>query len=89
MLNPVYLNAFKKDVKLAKKRGLDTEALKLVLALIVEEKPLPDNLRNHKLSGTWNGHWECHISPDWLLIYRISKGDAIFERTGSHADLFG
>ena len=89
MLSPVYLNAFKKDVKLAKKRGLDTEALKLVLTLIVEEKPLPDKLRNHKLSGNWNGHWECHISPDWLLIYRIGKGDAIFERTGSHADLFG
>ena len=89
MLSPFYLNAFKKDVKLAKKRGLDTEALKLVLTLIVKEEPLPDKLRNHKLSGNWNGHWECHISPDWLLIYRISKGDAIFERIGSHADLFG
>ena len=89
MLSPVYLNAFKKDVKLAKKRGLDSEALKLVLTLIVKEEPLPDKFRSHKLSGNWNGHWECHISPDWLLIYRISKGDAIFERTGSHADMFG
>ena len=55
---------------------------------IIEEKPLAAKLRNHKLTGNWKDHWECHIAPDWLLIYKLSGEDVIFERTGSHADLF-
>jgi mRNA interferase YafQ len=88
MLNPVYTNAFKKDVKLAKKRNLDMTALRFVMTEIAQEKSLAARYRNHKLTGNWKEHWECHISPDWLLIYKLIGEDVIFERTGSHADLF-
>ena len=88
MLNPVYTNAFKKDVKLAKKRNLDMTALRFVMTEIAQEKSLEARYRNHKLTGNWKEHWECHISPDWLLIYKLIGEDVIFERTGSHADLF-
>ena len=88
MLNPVFRNGFQRDVKIVKKRGLDTELLKEVLEEIINEKPLPPKRRNHKLTGNWTGRWECHIAPDWLLIYRYSGLDVIFERTGTHSDLF-
>lgn len=88
MLNPVYTNAFKKDAKLAKKRNLDTAVLKLVMTALIEQKPLAAKYRNHKLTGSWKDHWECHVAPDWLLIYKLVGEDVIFERTGSHADLF-
>jgi mRNA interferase YafQ len=88
MLNPVYTNAFKKDAKLAKKRNLDTAVLKLVMTALIEQKPLAAKYRNHKLTGNWKDHWECHVAPDWLLIYKLVGEDVIFERTGSHADLF-
>ena len=88
MLNSVYTNAFKKDAKLAKKRNLDTAVLKLVMTALIEQKPLAAKYRNHKLTGNWKDHWECHVAPDWLLIYKLVGEDVIFERTGSHADLF-
>jgi mRNA interferase YafQ len=88
MLNPVYTNAFKKDAKLTKKRNLDTAVLKLVMTALIEQKPLAAKYRNHKLTGNWKDHWECHVAPDWLLIYKLVGEDVIFERTGSHADLF-
>ena len=88
MRNPVYQNAFQRDIKHIKKRGLNTDLLKEVLGEIIEEKPLPAKRRNHKLTGNWQGRWECHIAPDWLLIYRYDGADVVFERTGSHSDLF-
>lgn len=88
MLNPSYRSAFKKDLRLAQKRGLNLQNLMAVIALIIAEMPLPERLRNHKLSGNWVDRWECHIAPDWLLIYKIDGQDVIFERTGTHADLF-
>lgn len=88
MLNPVYTTAFKKDVKLIKKRHLDSDFLKSVMTDIMAEKPLAAKHRNHKLTGSWKDHWECHIAPDWLLIYKLAGDDVIFERTGSHSDLF-
>lgn len=88
MLNPVYLNSFKKDVKLVKKRGLDTALLSAVMLLIMQEKPLEEKHKNHKLVGNWKSRWDCHIAPDWLLLYRIEGDDVIFERTGRHTDLF-
>lgn len=88
MLNPVYTNAFKKDIKLVKKRHLDTAVLKTVMTDLIEQKPLAPKHRNHKLTGNWKDHWECHLAPDWLLIYKLAGEDVIFERTGSHADLF-
>jgi mRNA interferase YafQ len=88
MLDYVYTNAFKKDVKAVKKRGLDTDDLKFVMNEIIEERELDKKFKNHKLLGNWKGRFECHIAPDWLLIYKIDNRSVIFERTGTHADLF-
>jgi len=79
-----------KDVKLAKKRGLDIEKLLFVVSLLQQGQELPDTYRNHMLKGDYQGCFECHISPDWLLVY--DKSDSIklitLIRTGSHSDLF-
>lgn len=88
MLNPVYEKRFRKDVDVAKKRGKDMQKLTDVLLMLVEEKPLPEKYKNHKLKGNYVGHWECHVQSDWLLVYRIIKTDIYFARTGSHSDLF-
>ena len=85
-----YTTAFKKDYKRAIKRGLKIELLEQVVALLSMGEPLPDKNRDHDLSGDWVGHRECHIQPDWLLIYRI-EGDVLvltLARTGTHSDLF-
>ena len=66
-----YTTSFKKDYKRAIKRGLKIEVLEQVVALLAMGDPLPDKNRNHDLSGDWAGHRECHIFPDWLLVYRI------------------
>lgn len=85
-----YTTAFKKDYKRAIKRGLKMELLEQVVELLSMGKPLPDKNRDHDLSSDWVGHRECHIQPDWLLIYRI-KDDVLvltLARTGTHSDLF-
>ena len=86
-----YTTAFKKDYKRAIKRGLKIELLEQVVALLSMGEPLPDKNRDHDLSGDWVGHRECHILPDWLLIYRIEDDVLVLTlaRTGSHSDLFG
>ncbi len=81
--------AFRRDVKAAKKRRRNMEKLKTVMSLLAEGKPLPEKNRDHKLTGNWKNHRECHIEPDWLLIYRIYNDALEFVRTGSHAELFG
>lgn len=88
MLNIQYRNIFKKDVKLAKKRGKNTEKLKEVIKFLLEEKPLPPKYRDHPLVGNYVGRRECHIEPNWLLIYKKEPNALILERTGTHADLF-
>lgn len=88
MLIPLYLRSFEKEVEKAKKRGKDMEKLKIVMQLLGLEKPLPAKNRNHKLKGNYSGYWECHIEPDWLLIYKKTETHIVFARTGSHADLF-
>lgn len=88
MLNPIYRNHFEKDVKLAKKQGKQLSKLRLVMQLLIEQKPLTRNYQDHALVGNYKGRRECHIEPNWLLIYKIDKNDIIFERTGSHSDLF-
>jgi mRNA interferase YafQ len=72
------------------RRGKDLPKLKEVMTLLIEEKPLPEKLRDHNLVGNYTGCRDCHIEPDWLLIYTLSedKTHVTFERTGSHADLF-
>ena len=88
MLKTKQTNQFKKDIKLAKKRNKKIEKLKRVMNLIVSQKELPSKYENHKLSGIYKGCHECHIEPDWLLIYRISDNVVTFISTGSHSDLF-
>ena len=80
---------FRKDYKLAKKRGLPMEELEIVLQTLLEERPLEEKHRDHALSGNYIGFRECHIRPDWLLIYTVDHGNLILTaaRTGSHSDL--
>ena len=81
---------FKKDFKLAQKRHLDIDLLKDIVIKLANGIPLDEKNKDHALSGNWAGHRECHISPDWLLIYRIEKDVLVLTltRTGTHSDLF-
>ena len=82
---------FKKDFKLAMKRGLNIDLLEIVIATLALGEPLPDKNKDHALTGNWIGHRECHILPDWLLIYHIEEEVLILTlaRSGTHSDLFG
>ncbi len=82
---------FKKDYKLAVKRGLKIDLLKDIIAALAVGEKLPEKNKDHALTGNWVGHRECHILPDWLLIYRIEDEVLVLTlaRTGSHSDLFG
>lgn len=90
-LKLVPTSQFKKDYKKAKKRGLNMAALQVILDKLCAEEPLDERHRDHTLVGTYAGFRECHIQPDWLLIYAIDKGQLILiaSRTGTHSDLFG
>jgi mRNA interferase YafQ len=79
---------FKRDYKLLKKRGYSLEKLHHVLVLLASGETLELRYRDHKLIGNWKGYRECHIAPDWLLIYKVEKNQISLARTGSHADLF-
>lgn len=82
---------FKKDYKLAIKRHMKMELLDQIIELLAMGEPLPEQNHDHALSGDWVGHRECHILPDWLLIYRIENDMLVLTltRTGTHSDLFG
>lgn len=82
---------FKKDYKLAMRRGLDIGLLESVIANLAMGMPLPEKNKDHALSGNWAGHRECHVLPDWLLIYRIDDDVLVLtlSRAGSHSNLFG
>jgi mRNA interferase YafQ len=88
VLHPVQSSAFRRDVKRATKRGKDTNKLRVLLMLLIEEKPLPPVYKDHPLKGDWVGYRDAHIEPDWLLIYRVASGELQLARTGTHADLF-
>lgn len=81
---------FRKDYKLAKKRGLDIILLEQVIDQLLEEKPLDKKHKDHPLTGNYVGFRECHIQPDWLLIYAVDHGQLVLtaSRTGTHSDLF-
>ena len=81
---------FKKDYKLAKRRELDISLLKDIVTKLANGEPLDPKYKDHSLSGNWTGHRECHIQPDWLLIYRYEENVLILTltRTGTHSDLF-
>lgn len=90
MLNIVPSNQFKKDLKLAKKRGLDLNLLKDVVNILALQQPLDPKYRDHTLSGNYRGFRECHVQPDWLLVYRVEETELelFLFRTGTHSDLF-
>jgi mRNA interferase YafQ len=88
MLKLISENQFQKDLERARKRRNNMEKLKEITQLLVEEKPLFLKHRNHKLAGKFEGCWECHIEPDWLLIYEKTSTEIIFIRMGTHSDLF-
>lgn len=91
MYKIVYTNRMKKDAKLMRKRGKDMNKLIKVLALLAEGNPLPAKYKDHQLSGNLSDFRECHIEPDWLLMYQIYDDILIISATatGSHADLLG
>jgi mRNA interferase YafQ len=75
-------------VKLACKRGKDTAKLRELILLLIEGDPLPSRYKDHPLSGDWKYFRDCHIEPDWLLIYKVEGEDLHLVRTGTHSDLF-
>ena len=90
MLKIVFSNQFKKDIKLAKKRGLNLDLLNNVVNKLAKGDKLPAKNKDHNLSHEFKGFKECHIEPDWLLIYKIEDKNLILLlfRTGTHSDLF-
>jgi mRNA interferase YafQ len=83
-----WTNQFKKDYKRAQSQGKDIEALRDVVTKLAREEKLPEKYKDHSLHGEWNHHRDCHIKPDWVLIYRITGDTLILERMGSHSELF-
>jgi mRNA interferase YafQ len=88
MLNAISGAQFRKDVKRAQKRGKDMSKLRAVIALLLNGTPLPPRCKDHPLRGHWQHYRDCHIEPDWLLLYKIVGDDLYLVRTGTHADLF-
>lgn len=88
-LEIVWTGRFKKDYKKAMKQGLPIEKLDIVIRLLASCVELPKEYKDHLLSGPWSGHRECHILPDWLLIYKVDHGKLVLTlaRTGSHSEL--
>lgn len=88
MRTPVYTRQFSKDVKRLGRRKKHLEKLKIIVRALVAGDPLDPIHRDHKLAGNYQGRRECHIESDWLLIYKLQGDSVIFERSGSHSDLF-
>lgn len=82
---------FKKDYKRAVKRGKDVSLLEEVISALALGEKLPERNKDHALSGDWEGHRECHILPDWLLVYRVEDDVLVLTlvRNGTHSDVFG
>ena len=92
MLKPEFTGQFKRDYKLALKRGCNPKKLEKVVEILCKEEPLPEAYKDHPLSNSknYNGMRECHIEPDWLLVYKIYGDRLVLKliRTGTHSDLF-
>ncbi len=80
---------FRRDVKRLLRAGVDLSRLEAIVETLAIPEPLEGRYRDHALIGNWKGHRECHILPDWLLIYRATEDELQLVRTGSHAQLFG
>ena len=88
MLTPSYTKQFAKDLKKMLKRGKSDEKIKKVIRKLINEEQLEARYKNHRLLGNYQNRRECHIEPNWLLIYKIMENEIVFERTGTHSDLF-
>ncbi len=88
MLRPSFTKQFDRDLKRMLKRKREKEKIKCIVSKLINEERLEPKYNDHKLIGNYEGRRECHIEPDWLLIYKLEKEKVIFERTGTHSDLF-
>ena len=87
-MNIFYTNQFKKDYKRIKKQNKNLIKLQEVIEKLADGERLEQKYKDHQLSGIWKNHRDCHIEPDWILIYRTTSEELILERTGSHSELF-
>ena len=83
-----YVGSFRNDYKRIERRRYRIEKLGRMIDLLRNDEPLPPSNRPHLLKGSWRGYWECHIGPDWLLIYKLENDELVLAGTGTHADLF-
>jgi len=87
-LTPVRTTSFGKDVATCKARGCDMDVLRVTMGRLIHRQPLERHQRDHPLKGEWIDYRECHLSDDWLLVYRIRGNEILFARTGTHTDIF-
>lgn len=83
-----YTTQFRKDYKKVKKKNKDLLKLRVVIEKLVSQQTLEAKYKDHQLTGNWKGHRDCHIEPDWILIYQLTDNALILERTGTHSELF-
>jgi mRNA interferase YafQ len=88
MYVPIYTKQFNKDVKRCQRRGKNFEKFKIIARSLLSGEPLDPIHRDHKLTGSYIGRRECHIESDWLLVYKCDGENVLFERLGTHSDLF-
>ena len=87
-MNIHYTSQFKRDYKRVKKQDKDVEKLKNIIEILISGKHPTPNYKDHPVIGGWKGCRDCHIEPDWILIYKFVRDTLILERTGSHSELF-
>ena len=87
-MNIYYTTQFKKDYKRIKKQNKDLSKLKIVIDMLSSGELLDEKYRDHQLTGPWKKHRDCHIEPDWILIYKLTSDSLYLERMGSHSELF-
>lgn len=88
MKSVIQTSQFKRDIRRLKKRGKNLDKLAYVVRMLAADHPLHENYRDHALIGKWEGSRDCHLEPDWILIYRNDSEALFLERSGSHSDLF-
>ncbi len=88
MYTPVFTKQFAKDIKRARRRGKNLEKYKIIARTLIAGEPLDPIHREHRLIGNYVGRRECHIESDWLLVFKVDESRIIFERMGTHSDLF-
>lgn len=89
MLSPRKSSKFKKDYKRVKSQNHDVARLQEAVEILARGETLPNDYKDHALIGNWAGYRECHLGPDWLLIYKIKEDELLLARLGSHSELFG